>query len=81
MAGRSEVFAAGPNFAYDYCAARIGADAKAGIDLSGVRALLNGAEPVRPATMRRFAAAFAAGLTVAEFLDGRYVLGVAADRG
>jgi fatty acid CoA ligase FadD32 len=57
--GRSEVFAAGPNFAYDYCAARIGADAKAGIDLSGVRALLNGAEPVRPATMRRFAAAFA----------------------
>jgi fatty acid CoA ligase FadD32 len=57
--GRSEVFAAGPNFAYDYCAARIGAEAKAGLDLSGVRALLNGAEPVRPATMRRFAAAFA----------------------
>jgi fatty acid CoA ligase FadD32 len=57
--GRSEVFAAGPNFAYDYCAARIGEDAKAGLDLSGVRALLNGAEPVRPATMRRFAAAFA----------------------
>jgi fatty acid CoA ligase FadD32 len=57
--GRSEVFGAGPNFAYDYCAARIGADAKADLDLSGVRALLNGAEPVRPATMRRFAAAFA----------------------
>jgi predicted GNAT superfamily acetyltransferase len=35
----------------------------------------------RQATGDVFAAAFAAGLTVAEFLDGRYVLGVAADRG
>jgi fatty acid CoA ligase FadD32 len=60
VSGRSDVFTAGPNFAYDYCAARIGEDAKAGLDLSGVRAFLNGAEPVRPATLRRFAGAFAA---------------------
>jgi fatty acid CoA ligase FadD32 len=59
ISGRSRVYTAGPNFAYDYCAARIGEDAKAGLDLSGVRAFLNGAEPVRPATLRRFAAAFA----------------------
>jgi fatty acid CoA ligase FadD32 len=59
ITGRSRVYTAGPNFAYDYCAARIGEDAKAGLDLSGVRAFLNGAEPVRPATLRRFAAAFA----------------------
>jgi predicted GNAT superfamily acetyltransferase len=35
----------------------------------------------RQATGDVFAAAFGAGLTVAEFLDGRYVLGVEADRG
>ncbi len=59
ITGRSRVYTAGPNFAYDYCAARIGEEVKAGLDLSGVRAFLNGAEPVRPATLRRFAAAFA----------------------
>jgi fatty acid CoA ligase FadD32 len=59
ISGRDRVYTAGPNFAYDYCAARISEDAKAGLDLSGVRAFLNGAEPVRPATLRRFAAAFA----------------------
>jgi acyl-CoA synthetase (AMP-forming)/AMP-acid ligase II len=53
------VITAGPNFAYEYCAARIGADAKTGLDLGGVRAFLNGAEPVRPATVRTFIAAFA----------------------
>jgi fatty acid CoA ligase FadD32 len=59
VSGRAEVFTAGPNFAYDYCATRIGEDVKAGLDLSGVRAFLNGAEPVRPATLRKFADAFA----------------------
>ena len=59
-----DVITAGPNFAYEYCAARIGDDAKAALDLSRVRAFLNGAEPVRPATVRTFTAAFACcGLT------------------
>jgi fatty acid CoA ligase FadD32 len=72
--GRPEVFTAGPNFAYDYCAARIGADERAGLDLSGVRAFLNGAEPVRPATLRRFFAAFAGCGLAAEALTPAYGL-------
>ena len=53
-----DVYTAGPNFAYEYCAARIDEAAKASLDLSGARAFLNGAEPVRPATLRGFARAF-----------------------
>jgi len=52
------VFTGGPNFAYEYCATRIDEAARAKLDLSGVRAFLNGAEPVRPLTLRRFIAAF-----------------------
>ncbi|MCI4065668.1 fatty acyl-AMP ligase [Micromonospora sp. R77] len=48
-----------PNFAYDLCAARTPAATIAGLDLSGWRWLLNGAEPVRHDTFTRFAAAFA----------------------
>ena len=55
----ANVFTAGPNFAYDYCVNRVSDEDKAGLDLSGVRAFINGAEPVRPATLRRFADAFA----------------------
>ena len=53
------VFTAGPNFAYEFCVSRIADQDRAGLDLSGVRAFINGAEPVRPATLRRFAEAFA----------------------
>jgi fatty acid CoA ligase FadD32 len=55
----ANVFTAGPNFAYEYCVNRVSDEDKAGLDLSGVRAFINGAEPVRPATLRRFADAFA----------------------
>jgi fatty acid CoA ligase FadD32 len=55
----ANVFTAGPNFAYEYCVNRVSDHDKAGLDLSGVRAFINGAEPVRPATLRRFADAFA----------------------
>ncbi len=48
----------GPNFAYDLCVARIPPDDRADLDLSGWRVAYNGAEVVRPATLRRFAAAF-----------------------
>ncbi|MFC4119125.1 fatty acyl-AMP ligase [Nonomuraea zeae] len=54
-----EVFTGGPNFAYEYTAARVSEADKAGLDLSGVRVMLNGAEPVRPGAIAAFDAAFA----------------------
>jgi acyl-CoA synthetase (AMP-forming)/AMP-acid ligase II len=55
---RAEV-SCGPNFAFDLCASRFRADQMAGIDLSGWKLALNGAEPVRPETIERFASTFA----------------------
>lgn len=49
----------GPNFAYDLCAQRITAGERRGLDLSSWRIAFNGAEPVRPETLRSFEAAFA----------------------
>ncbi|HEX6909033.1 MAG TPA: fatty acyl-AMP ligase, partial [Longimicrobium sp.] len=49
----------GPNFAYDLCAERVSDEEKAALDLGGWRVAFCGAEPVRAATMERFAAAFA----------------------
>jgi fatty-acyl-CoA synthase len=51
---------AAPNFAYELAAAKISDDEIKGLDLSAWRAALNGAEPVLPATLDRFAARFAA---------------------
>ncbi|WP_439943930.1 fatty acyl-AMP ligase [Streptomyces sp. BBFR115] len=53
------VVTAAPNFAYDYCVARIDADTVEELDLSGVSVMLNGSEPVRPATLDRFRDHFA----------------------
>ena len=50
---------AAPNFAYELAAAKISDDEIHGLDLSAWRAALNGAEPVLPATLDRFAARFA----------------------
>ncbi|MBK6018934.1 fatty acyl-AMP ligase [Streptomyces sp. MBT53] len=50
---------AAPNFAYDYCAAVVAEEDKAGLRLDRVAALINGSEPVRPETADRFGAAFA----------------------
>jgi acyl-CoA synthetase (AMP-forming)/AMP-acid ligase II len=47
-----------PNFAYDLCAAQVGEEKRATLDLSGWRCALNGAEPIRHETLERFAAAF-----------------------
>jgi acyl-CoA synthetase (AMP-forming)/AMP-acid ligase II len=55
---RAEV-AGGPNFAFDLCAHRFRADQMQGVDLSCWKVAFNGAEPVRPHTIERFAAAFA----------------------
>jgi 1-acyl-sn-glycerol-3-phosphate acyltransferase len=50
---------AAPNFAYELAARKIADGEIEGLDLSTVRAALNGAEPVLPETMERFAARFA----------------------
>ena len=48
-----------PNFAYDLCVEKTTDTNKVGLALGGWRNALNGSEPVRPATLDRFAAAFA----------------------
>lgn len=58
MSGLRNVISAAPNFAYGYVAKRMKEDERAELDLSGVIALLNGAEPVLPVTIERFLAAF-----------------------
>ncbi|WP_051356791.1 fatty acyl-AMP ligase [Azorhizobium doebereinerae] len=55
---RAEV-AAAPNFAYHLCVDRFRPDQMEGIDLSCWTLAVNGAEPVRAATMARFAETFA----------------------
>jgi fatty-acyl-CoA synthase len=49
---------AAPNFAYELCVRKISDQAMEGIDLSSWRAALNGAEPVNPETLTRFADRF-----------------------
>lgn len=48
-----------PNFGYDLCLRAIAKDDAANVDLSSLRLAFCGAEPVRPETMRSFAARFA----------------------
>jgi len=48
-----------PNFAFDLCVKRIDDEAFAGLDLTPLRALLNGAEPILPSTLNRFVERFA----------------------
>jgi 1-acyl-sn-glycerol-3-phosphate acyltransferase len=50
---------AAPNFAYELCVRRIADKDIQGLDLSNWRAALNGAEPVNPETLERFAERFA----------------------
>ncbi|HEX8559980.1 MAG TPA: amino acid adenylation domain-containing protein [Pyrinomonadaceae bacterium] len=48
----------GPNFAYDLCVRRTGAEERARLDLSSWSVAFNGAEPIHAATLERFAEAF-----------------------
>ncbi|HMH92425.1 MAG TPA: AMP-binding protein, partial [Streptosporangiaceae bacterium] len=48
----------GPNFAFDLCVRKITDEQRAGLDLSSWSLAFCGAEPVRPQTLERFAAAF-----------------------
>ena len=50
---------AAPNFAYELCVRKIPDKALKDVDLSSWRAALNGAEPVKPETVERFASRFA----------------------
>ena len=47
-----------PNFAYDLCVERVKDEAIAGLDLSCWQVALNGSEPVKTETMKRFAEKF-----------------------
>ncbi|WP_416529614.1 aminotransferase class I/II-fold pyridoxal phosphate-dependent enzyme [Streptomyces coelicoflavus] len=48
-----------PNFGFEQCLRRISPEQRAGLDLSRWRLALNGAEPIRPDTLDRFAEYFA----------------------
>ncbi|MGH9889277.1 MAG: fatty acyl-AMP ligase, partial [bacterium] len=48
----------GPNFAYDLCARKVGADQLAELDLRSWRIAYNGAEPIRAETLHAFHARF-----------------------
>lgn len=50
---------AAPNFAYAYCASRVSEADKVYLELSRVVSLINGSEPVLPATIAKFHDAFA----------------------
>ncbi len=49
---------AAPNFAFELCLRKIPNEALTGLDLSGVRAIMNAAEPIRLTTLERFVARF-----------------------
>ncbi|WP_081290903.1 type I polyketide synthase [Mycobacterium asiaticum] len=59
LATASSPFTAGPNIAFELAAAKTSDDDLAGLDLAHVRNILNGAERVQPATLKRFAKRFA----------------------
>ncbi|MFC0038571.1 fatty acyl-AMP ligase [Actinomadura rayongensis] len=59
LSTQRDVYTAGPNFAYEYLTRHVTDEEKQRLDLSGVRMLLNGAEPIRPATLEGFFTAFA----------------------
>ena len=49
---------AAPNFAFELCLSKLDDADLAGLDLSSLRMVANGAEPVSPATVRRFSERF-----------------------
>ena len=65
---------AGPDFAYQRCCDAVPADEVTGLDLSTVRYATDGAEPIRPATLARFAEHFAPAGLHADALTAGYGL-------
>lgn len=59
LADHPDTVSAAPNFAYGYCAARVTEAERAGLDLSTVRTMINGGEPVDAGTIDLFHRTFA----------------------
>ena len=59
LIGYRGTLTAAPNFAYELAVRKVAESDIEGLDLSSLRAMLNGAEPVNPETLERFAARFA----------------------
>jgi acyl transferase domain-containing protein/acyl carrier protein len=59
IAGQSATHSHGTNFVYELCLQRIAPERCRHLDLTSWRVAGNGAEPIRPDTLRRFAEAFA----------------------
>src|SRR5258705_1762650 len=59
LAENPRAFSGAPNFAFDLAARKTSDSELAGLDLDGVRGIINGAERVDPATLERFADRFA----------------------
>ncbi|BCL81047.1 FAAL and PKS domain-containing protein [Ktedonobacteria bacterium brp13] len=59
VSNRKATISGGPNFAFDLAARKVTEEQKASLDLSHWEIVANGAEPVRPDTLQRFADAFA----------------------
>lgn len=59
MSKHKGTITAAPNFAYELCVRKIPDKALEGVDLSSMRVVMNGAEPVNPETLERFANRFA----------------------
>lgn len=66
------VMSPAPNFAYELCVRRAAGADLGGLDLSTWRVAVNGAEPVRESTLRRFAETFAVCGLHPEFLWPSY---------
>jgi fatty acid CoA ligase FadD32 len=58
MSDYPSVFAAAPNFAFEYAARKVKKADRAALNLSGVAAIINGSEPVRASTITAFQDAF-----------------------
>jgi acyl transferase domain-containing protein/acyl-CoA synthetase (AMP-forming)/AMP-acid ligase II/NADPH:quinone reductase-like Zn-dependent oxidoreductase/acyl carrier protein len=59
LASNTHAFSAAPNVGFELAARKTSDDDLAGLDLGGVRNILNGAERVNPPTLQRFAERFA----------------------
>ncbi len=61
-----------PDFAFNHCVDKIAEPLRAGLDLSSLRVMYSGAEPVRRSTMERFLSAFSPAGLKAEALIPAY---------
>jgi 1-acyl-sn-glycerol-3-phosphate acyltransferase len=59
IARHRATLSAAPNFAFELCVRNVRDEDIAGLDLSSLRTVVNGAEPVSPATIARFVERFA----------------------